>query len=282
MSEGRQIQMIPAQAGIGLRSQHHREVLHDKPAVAWLEIHSENFFDAGGPNRRYLDVIREHYPISLHGVGLSLGSTDPLDMDHLAKLKALIARCEPGLVSEHLAWSSVAGRHMNDLLPLPYTEEALRHICLRIEQTQDYLGRQVLIENLSSYVRFSHSTLPEWEFLAAVARLTGCGILLDINNIYVSTVNHDFDPYLYIQAMPSAAVQEIHLAGHHDSGDYLIDNHGTPVCDKVWQLYRHALHCHGVKPTLIEWDSDIPALSVLLQEAAKAQAIMEAAHHVAA
>ena len=274
--------MIPAQAGIGLRSQHHREVLHSKPRAAWLEIHSENFFDAGGPKRRYLDAIREHYSISLHGVGLSLGSTDPLDMGHLARLKALIARCEPGLVSEHLSWSSVAGRYMNDLLPLPYTEEALRHICLRIEQTQYYLGRQILIENLSSYVRFSHSTLPEWEFLTAVAGLTGCGILLDINNIYVSAVNHDFDPYLYIQTMPSAAIREIHLAGHHDIGDCLIDNHGTPVSDKVWQLYRHALRCHGVKPTLIEWDTDIPALPVLLQEAAKAQAIMEAAHHVAA
>ena len=278
----RPTQKIPAQAGIGLRSAHHREVLHGKPAVAWLEIHSENFFDAGGPNRRYLDAVREHYPLSLHGVGLSLGSTDPLDMEHLARLKALISRCEPGLVSEHLSWSSVAGRHMNDLLPLPYTEEALSHICLRIEQTQDYLGRQILIENLSSYVRFNHSTLPEWEFLAAVARRTDCGILLDVNNIYVSAVNHDFDPYLYIQAMPSTAIREIHLAGHHDTGDCLIDNHGTPVSDKVWQLYRHALLCHGGKPTLIEWDTDIPTLPVLLQEAAKAQAIMEATHHVAA
>ncbi len=282
MREVRPTQKIPAQAGIGLRSTHHREVLHDKPAVAWLEIHSENFFDAGGPNRRYLDAVREHYPLSLHGVGMSLGSTDPLDMEHLARLKALIARCEPGLVSEHLSWSSVAGRHMNDLLPLPYTEEALSHICQRIEQTQDYLGRQILIENLSSYVRFNHSTLPEWEFLAAVAKRTDCGILLDVNNIYVSAVNHDFDPYLYIQAMPSTAIQEIHLAGHHDTGDCLIDTHGTPVSDKVWQLYRYALRCHGSKPTLIEWDTDIPTLPVLLQEAAKAKAIMEATHHVAA
>lgn len=277
-----QTHAIPAQAGIGLRSPHHREVLHGKPAVAWLEVHSENFFGAGGPNPRYLDAIRADYPISLHGVGLSLGSTDPLDVEHLAELKGLIARCEPGLVSEHLAWSSVAGRYLNDLLPLPYTEEALKHICLRIGQTQDYLGRQLLIENLSSYLRFAHATIPEWEFLAAVAELTGCGILLDVNNIYVSAVNHDFDPYLYIQAIPSAAIQELHLAGFHDAGDCLIDTHGTPVSAAVWRLYRHTLRCHGLKPTLIEWDTAIPALPVLLQEAAKAQSLMEAAQRVSA
>lgn len=274
--------MIPAQAGIGLRGQHHREVLQNKPAVAWFEVHSENFFGAGGPNLHYLDAIRKDYPVSLHGVGLSLGSTDPLDMEHLAKLKGLIARCEPGLVSEHLAWSSVAGRYMNDLLPLPYTEEALQHICARIRQTQDYLGRRILIENLSSYVRFNHSTIPEWEFLASVAKLTECAILLDVNNIYVSAVNHDFDPYLYIQAIPSAAIQELHLAGFHDNGDYLIDTHGTPVSDAVWQLYRHTLRCHGIKPTLIEWDTDIPALPVLLREAARAQSLMEASRRVSA
>jgi uncharacterized protein (UPF0276 family) len=213
---------------------------------------------------------------------MSLGSTDPLDMDHLAKLKDLIAHCAPGLVSEHLAWSSVAGRYMNDLLPLPYTEEALRHFCARIGQVQDYLGHTILIENPSSYVRFAHSTIPEWEFLTSVAEHTGCGILLDINNIYVSAVNHDFDPYFYIEAVPSAAIQELHLAGFHDNGDCLIDTHGTPVSEAVWRLYRHALRRHGIKPTLIEWDTDIPALLVLLREATRAQSIMEADRRVSA
>ena len=277
-----QNQMIPAQAGIGLRNPHHREVLEEKPAIAWLEVHSENFFDAGGPNLRFLDAIRADYPVSLHGVGLSLGSSDPLDSRHLAALKGLIERCRPGLVSEHLAWSSVAGRYMNDLLPLPYTEEALRHVCAKIDHAQDYLGRRILIENLSSYLRFRHSTLPEWEFLAAVADRTDCGILLDVNNIYVSAVNHDFDPYVYIRAIPSAAIQEIHLAGFHDAGDCLIDTHGTPVSEAVWRLYRYALRCHGVKPTLIEWDTDIPALPVLLQEAARAQAMIEETQRVSA
>ena len=171
---------------------------------------------------------------------------------------------------------------MNDLLPLPYTEEALRHICERIEHTQDFLGRRILIENLSSYLRFNHSTIPEGEFLAAVADRSGCGILLDVNNIYVSAVNHDFDPYVYVRAIPSAAVEEMHLAGFHDAGDCLIDTHGTPVSEAVWQLYRHALRCHGIKPTLIEWDTDIPALAVLLTEAARAQSMMDEAQRVSA
>ena len=282
MIEVRHQHMIPAQAGIGLRSLHHQEVLDSKPAVAWFEVHSENFFGDGGPNLGYLDAVRKDYPVSLHGVGLSLGSTDPLDIRHLARLKDLIDRCQPGLVSEHLAWNSVDGRYMNDLLPLPYTEEAMRHICRRISRTQDYLGRQILIENLSSYLRFKHSTIPEWEFLAAAAELSGCGILLDVNNIYVSAVNHDFDPYVYIQAIPSAAIQEVHLAGFHDAGDCLIDTHGTPVSEAVWRLYRHTLRCHGIKPTLIEWDTDIPALPVLLQEAARAQSMMEATQRVSA
>lgn len=282
MAAATQQQMIPARAGIGLRGVHHQAVLNSKPALAWLEVHSENFFGAGGPNLHFLDAMRKDCPISLHGVGLSLGSADPLNVEHLAKLKALIARCEPGLVSEHLSWSSVAGRYLNDLLPLPYTEEALRHISRRIAQTQDYLGRRILIENLSSYLRFAHSPIPEWEFLAAAAENTGCGILLDVNNVYVSAVNHGFDPYLYIRAIPSAAIHELHLAGFHDAGDCLIDTHGAPVSEQVWKLYRYTLQHHGVKPTLIEWDSDIPELPVLMNEAAKAQSLMEAARHVAA
>ena len=277
-----QQQTIPAYAGIGLRSVHYQDVLKTKPAIPWLEVHSENFFCDGGPTLQYLDAIRADYPLSLHGVGLSLGSMDTLNMEHLAKLKALAARCQPSLVSEHLSWSSIAGRFMNDLLPLPYTEEALKHIILRITQTQDYLGRRILIENLSSYLQYKHSTIPEWEFLAAVSRQTGCGILLDVNNIYVSAVNHEFDPYLYIQSIPSEAILELHLAGFQDTGDCLIDTHGTTVSDAVWELYRHTLQVHGPKPSLIEWDTDIPALSVLLDEADKAQSLIEESQHVTA
>lgn len=273
---------FPARAGIGLRTAHHGEVLRTKPPVSWFEVHSENFFCDGGPNLRFLDAIRADYPLSLHGVGLSLGSTDPLNPEHLARLKHLVTRCQPCLVSEHLSWSSIAGRFANDLLPLPYTEEALLHISERIQRTQDYLGRQILIENLSSYLSFADSTIPEPEFLTTVSRRTGCGILLDVNNVYVSAVNNDFDPYQYIQAIPTAAIQELHLAGFHDTGDCLIDTHDTSVSDAVWELFRHTVMRHGIKPTLIEWDSDIPALSVLLDEADKAQSIMDESFHAAA
>lgn len=273
---------LPARAGIGLRTAHHREVLSTKPPVPWFEVHSENYFCDGGPNLRFLDAIRTDYPVSLHGVGLSLGSTDPMNMEHLARLKTLIRRCQPCLVSEHLSWSSIAGRYANDLLPLPYTEEALHHISERIRKTQDYLGRQILIENLSSYISFVESTIPEWEFLTAVSRSTGCGILLDVNNVYVSAVNNDFDPQRYIQAIPAAAIHELHLAGFHDAGDCLIDTHDTSVSDAVWELFRYTVMHHGLKPTLIEWDSNLPALSALLGEAAKAQSIMDEVIHAAA
>ena len=273
---------IPQQTGIGLRSNHYREVLRTRPEIPWLEIHSENYFCTGGPYLHFLDAVRELYPISLHGVGLSLGSTDPLDRGHLAKLKTLITRCRPGLVSEHLSWSSVAGRHANDLLPLPYTEEALRNIVLRIDQIQDHLGHMILIENISSYLGFTHSTITEWEFLTAISRQTGCGILLDVNNVYVSSKNLKFNPYSYIQSVPSHAIQEIHLAGFHDAGTRLIDTHGKPVSDEVWNLFRHALQHHGPKPTLIEWDTDIPPMQVLLQEASKAQSILDDIHYAAA
>jgi hypothetical protein len=208
-------------------------------------------------------------------VGLSLGSTDPLSTWHLDKLKGLIDRYEPGLVSEHLCWSSVDNRYLNDLLPLPYTEEALRHITARIEQAQDYLGRQILIENLSSYLQFTDSSIPEWEFLAAVAKISGCGILLDVNNIYVNASNHGFDPMMYLNAIPVSAVQEMHLAGHSNEGDCLIDTHSKPVTDAVLQLYAHAVARFGHMPTLIEWDVDIPPLQVLRDEAQRAQHIME-------
>ncbi len=264
---------IPARAGIGLRAPHQHEVLAAPPAVGWLEVHSENYFADGGPALANLECTRARYPISLHGVGLSLGSTDPLDREHLRKLKALAARIEPALVSEHLSWSSVGLRFLNDLLPLPYTEEALEHICTRVAQVQDFLGRRILVENISSYLQFPHSTIPEWEFVAEVSRRAGCGILLDVNNIYVSASNHHFDPLQYLRAIPAQAVGEIHLAGHESRGDTLIDTHSRPVCDAVWALYREALDRFGAVPALIEWDNDIPKLAVLVGEAHKADAI---------
>ncbi len=277
---------IPACAGIGLRAQHYRELIQTRPAVGWLEVHSENYFGDGGPPLFYLEQTRAHYPLSLHGVGLSLGSTDPLNIAHLRKLKALIQRFEPGLVSEHLCWSSIDGRYLNDLLPLPYTEEALKHVSERISRVQDFLGHKLLIENVSSYLQYKHSTIPEWEFITEAALASGCGILLDVNNIYVSAVNHGFDAGQYLQAIPVTAVQEIHLAGfavnRYPDGDVLIDNHGSPVHDNVWALYHNALRRFGPIPTLIEWDSDIPALSVLLQEAHKAEAILEEHHALVA
>jgi uncharacterized protein (UPF0276 family) len=261
---------IPARAGIGLRAKHYKEIVVDPPAVGWFEAHSENYFGEGGQPLYYLEQVRANYPLSLHGVGLSLGSTDPLNTAHLGKLKSLVLRFEPGLVSEHLSWGSVEGSHMNDLLPLPYTEEALAHVARRIEAVQEMLGRQILVENISSYVQFEHSTIPEWDFLAETARRAGCAILLDVNNIYVNSVNHGFDPVRYLEAIPVESVHEIHLAGFESNGDCLVDTHGKPVADAVWALYRHALGRFGAVPTLIEWDTHIPELPVLLGEAAKA------------
>jgi uncharacterized protein (UPF0276 family) len=266
--------LVEGRVGIGLRAPHYHQVLETLPAVGWLEVHSENFFAAGGPAKHFLQRFREFYPISLHGVGLSLGSTDPLSLTHLAKLKDLVERIDPILVSEHLCWCHAGGRHLNDLLPLPYTEEALSHIVSRIAETQDYLGRQILIENVSSYMQFVDSSIPEWEFVAEVSRRAGCGILLDVNNIYVSSVNHDFDPKDYFVAIPPEAVCEIHLAGFDETDECLIDTHGKRVADPVWSLYEEALQRLGPKPTLIEWDTDIPALSVLLEEAEKATSFM--------
>ncbi len=269
------VHTIPAKAGIGLRAQHYRELLDALPGIGWLEAHSENYFGGGGPPLYFLEQLRSHYPLSLHGVGLSLGSADPLNLDHLGKLKTLVERFEPDLISEHLVWSSIGGRFMNDLLPLPYTEEALRHVCERIDQTQEYLKRQILIENVSSYLQFKTSDIPEWEFLAEIHRRSNCGILLDVNNIYVNSVNHGFNPINYLDAIPIKAVQEIHLAGFERYDDILIDTHGKPVYPEVWDLYRQAVQRFVRVPTLIEWDTNIPALSVLLAEARKADAIME-------
>lgn len=271
---------IPASAGIGLRAPHYRALLETRPAIGWLEVHSENYFGDGGPPLFYLEQARALYPLSLHGVGLSLGATDPLDITHLHRLKALIRRFEPGLVSEHLCWSSIGGRYLNDLLPLPYTEEALAHVVGRIRQAQDFLGREILIENVSSYLQYRHSTIPEWEFLRAAAQAAGCGILLDINNIYVSGVNHAFDPYHYVRSLTGAPIRELHLAGfavnRYGDREVLIDHHGAPVSEAVWALYRAALAQLGPLPTLIEWDTEIPALDALLREARRAEAVLQA------
>jgi uncharacterized protein (UPF0276 family) len=277
---------LPASAGIGLRAAHHAEVLAKSPEVAWFEAHTENYFADGGAHVECLSRIRERYPLSLHGVGLSLGSTDPLNAPHLARLKRAVDRFAPALVSEHLSWSSVNGRFANDLLPLPYTEEALRHVSGRIAAAQDALGRQLLIENVSSYVTYRCSTLPEWEFLAAVAVESGCGILLDLNNIYVSAHNHGFACDDYLEGIPLGAVGEFHLAGHTrielDGQPLLIDTHGSRVADAVWDLYRRALRRFGPLPTLIEWDTDLPGLEVLQAEAQHADALEAALHDLAA
>lgn len=260
-------------SGIGLRSQHHAEFLERRPAIGWLEVHSENFFARGGLARDVLEEVSAHYPVSLHGVGLSIGSTDALDATHLAQLARLVRDFKPLLVSEHLAWGSVDGRCANDLLPLPYTMEALRHMVARVGAVQERLGRQILIENVSSYLQFDGAEMAEWEFLCALAAESGCGILLDVNNLYVNAVNHGFDPDEYLRAIPPHAVQEIHLAGHSverlGTRELLIDTHAAPVCSAVWDLYGAALERFGPVHTLIEWDAELPALDVLLAEARK-------------
>jgi len=277
---------IPVSAGIGLRSQHYRDVLEIQPTVGWFEVHSENYFGKGGAALHYLGKIREDYPISLHGVGMSLGSVDALDGQHLAQLKGLIERIEPGLVSDHLSWGSFGGDYLNDLAPLPYTEEVLLHLANRITQVQDFLGRRLLVENPSSYLEYQHSTYQEHEFLNELSRQTGCGILLDVNNVYVSCQNHGWDALDYLQGIVAERVGEIHLAGHslnHVAGiDILIDTHNQKVCAETWALYQTALQVVGAKPTLIEWDMDVPALSVLIDEAEQANSYLGLRHELAA
>lgn len=273
---------IPAAAGIGLRFQHHQSVVDTRPAVAWLEVHTENYMGGGKPPA-YLDAIRHDYPISLHGVGLSLGSADGLDPKHLERVRGAVERFQPGLVSEHLSWSIVGGTYLGDLLPLPLTEEALDVVCRNVDRTQAHLGRRILVENPSSYLRYKHATIPEWEFLATVAQRTGCGILCDVNNIYVSACNHGWDASAYLATLPAHAIGEIHLAGHAvrqlDNGQVLrIDDHGSGVPPPVWTLYVEALERFGAVPTLIEWDTDIPPLEALLGEAAQAAIHLEDTH----
>ena len=277
--------MIPAAAGVGLRFAHHRAVLDERPAAAWFEVHAENYMGGGRP-LAYLEAIRRDYRVALHGVALSLGAAEGLDARHLRRLAALADRIDADLVSEHLAWTASGGTHFPDLLPLPLTEESLALVCRNVEHGQQVLGRQLLLENPSSYLRYRHSTIPEWEFIAAVAARTGCGILCDVNNIYVSACNHGFDALAYLRALPAKSIGEIHLAGHRvrelaDGRSIRIDDHGSRVAPEVWSLYAEAVALFGPRPTLIEWDTDVPPLSVLLAEAAHAERILKGEENLA-
>lgn len=276
---------IENEPGIGLRGPHLLQVMNEKPNISWLEVHAENFFSEGGEHIHALEKIREDYPLSVHGVGLSLGTTDELNKDHLKKLKGVVDRFQPSLLSEHLSWGAVHNQYFNDLLPLPYTDESLQNFCDKVKQTQDYVGRQMLIENPSSYLRYRESTMPEWEFYASLPEKTGCGLLLDVNNFYVSGFNHEFDPLEYLRAVSPADVKEIHLAGFETKelpqGKILIDDHGSLVDDQVWQLFVTTIEKVGAKPVLIEWDTDLPDLSVLINEAAKAKEYMQSYERVA-
>ncbi len=269
--------VLPAHVGVGLRAPHVAEVMATRPAIAFFEVHTENYL-GGGPAAAALERLRRDYAVSLHGVGLSLGGADPLDRRHLLRVKRLVERIQPALVSEHLAWSVDGGAYLNHLLPLPYDAMRLHATSLRIEQVQEALGRTILVENPARYLRFRHSPIPEPEFLGELARRTGCGILLDVNNVYVSSRNFDEDPLAYLNAVPAHAIAEIHLAGHAtnhaDGRTILIDDHGSRVAEPVWDLYRATLARLGPVPTLIEWDTNLPELAVLRDEAARAEQLL--------
>ena len=250
-----------------------RRCSRPRPAVDWFEVISENYLVDGGKPLHFLDRIREHYPMVMHGVSLSIGSSDPLDLDYLAGLKRLAGRIQPEWISDHLCWTGIDGRNLHDLLPLPYTEEAIAHVAGRVSRVQDYLGRRILLENVSSYVTYTDSRVPEWEFLTAVAERADCWILLDVNNVHVSAHNHGFDALDYLGGVPSERVRQIHLAGHSHNGSLLIDTHDHPVPDPVWELYVEAIARLGPVSTMIERDDDIPPLAVLLDELARARAL---------
>lgn len=252
--------------GLGLRKEHYETVLVERPAVDWFEIISENYMVEGGKPLDYLTRIREHYPMVMHGVSMSVGSTAPLDFDYLKQLKTLVQRVEPEWFSDHLCWTGVNGVNLHDLMPLPYTEEAVQHVADRVSQVQDYMGRQMLLENVSSYVSYSDSQMSEWEFLVEVADRADCLLLLDINNIYVSAFNHNFDPYTYLHAIPAERVYQIHLAGHTQEDNLIIDTHDHPIADPVFELYAAAVQRLGRVSTMIERDDHIPPLAELLEE----------------
>ena len=263
--------------GLGLRTEHYRDFVGAPQAVDWLEIISENYLVDGGKPLHFLDRIRRDYPMVMHGVSLSIGGNDPLDWTYLRQIKGLIDRVEPAWISDHLCWTGHDQLNLHDLLPLPYTEAALRHLTPRVAQVQDFLGRPLLLENVSSYVSFRASEMSEWDFINELVTRSGCELLLDVNNVYVSSVNHGFDPRHFIDAMPIAAVRQIHLAGHEDHGDYIIDTHDHPVCDAVWDLYAHAVTRFGAVPTMIERDDHIPALPELIAELDAARQVAERA-----
>jgi uncharacterized protein len=267
--------------GIGLRTQHFAEFLAGGVGVDWVEATSENFFGPGGRPRAVLEKARGEMPVVLHGVSLSIGGPDPLDRQHLRSLRELATRVEPAWVSDHLCWGTHRGRYLHDLLPLPFTEESLGHVVERVGVVQDVLGRQILLENVSSYLTFSASTLSEWDFLAEVARRADCGILLDVNNIYVSARNHGFEPRDYLAGIPVDRVAQFHLAGHSDHGTHLLDTHDHPVADPVWELYREAVRRFGDVSTLIEWDDHIPPLERLIEESERARAVAASAGQAA-
>jgi uncharacterized protein (UPF0276 family) len=256
--------------GVGLRTVHFGRILAEHPAVDWFEVLSENFMDSGGRPLYVLDQVCERYPVALHGVSMSIGSTDPLDRGYLEKLKALAKRTRAHWVSDHLCWTGVLGRNTHDLLPMPYSEEALRHTVARVRQVSEILERPLVLENPSSYVEFKASTLSEWEFLSRLARDADCGLLLDVNNVYVSSFNHGFDPRTYIDAIPADRVVQFHVAGHTNEGTHIVDTHSDHALPEVWELYRRAWAHTGGAATLYEWDEDIPELEVLLREARQA------------
>jgi uncharacterized protein len=270
---------LPSRAGVGLKPQHYRTIIETQPSMGFFEVHAENYMGEGGPPHRYLTAIRENYPLSLHGVGLSIGADKPLDEVHLARLKNLLKRYEPALFSEHLAWSTHDTNFLNDLLPVPYTAETLARVTEHIDQVQDVLGRKMLLENPTTYLAFAASTYSETDFIAEAVRRTGCGLLLDVNNVYLASINQEWNPHSYIDNYPLTHVQEIHLAGFIQEADemgrpLLIDTHSRPVDPDVWALYEHVIRRIGPKPTLIEWDADVPSWEVLQSEAARANAVM--------
>ena len=276
----------PKRAGLGLKPEHYRVIIETRPDVGFFEIHAENYMGSGGPPHRYLGAIADMYPLSLHGVGLSIGGTQPLDKEHLHRLCELVKRYDPVLFSEHLAWSTHDGGFFHDLLPLPYTCATLRHVCDHIDEVQSALGRQMLLENPSTYLQFSESTYAEGDFIAEIATRTGCGLLLDVNNAFIASTNQHWDADRYLSEFPLSRVQEIHLAGHTEETDeigsrLLIDTHDRPVSEIVWAHFERVIQCTGALPTLIEWDTDLPPWPVLYSEAERAEAIiLEAARRV--
>jgi len=261
--------------GLGLRTEYYSQIIENRPAVDWFEIITENYIVPGGRPLHFLDQIREHYPIVMHGVSMSIGSCDPLDQEYLANVKKLAERIEPAWISDHLCWTGVNGVNAHDLLPLPYTEEALQHVVDRISYVQDFLGRRMLLENVSSYLTYLHSHMTEWEFLAAIAKKADCYILLDVNNIFVSAFNHGFDPQDYLNGIPIDRVKQFHLAGHENCGKYIVDTHDAPIVEGVWSLYADAVRRFGRVSTMIERDDHYPEFPELMAELQQAKTIAE-------